>query len=87
MRNPRRSIFLVFTFFMLAAVLAWASITGGISGVVTDPSGAVVSGATVVAEAETHNTPALESEIGISIPEESLFYFDDQGRNLFGMPV
>ena len=29
--------------------LCWASITGSISGVVTDPSGAVVSGATVVA--------------------------------------
>jgi Carboxypeptidase regulatory-like domain/TonB dependent receptor len=31
------------------AVFCWASITGSISGVVTDPSGAVVSGATVVA--------------------------------------
>jgi hypothetical protein len=36
-------------FVLFAAVLAWASITGSISGVVTDPSGAVVSGATVVA--------------------------------------
>jgi hypothetical protein len=33
----------------LATVLCWASITGSISGVVTDPSNAVVSGATVVA--------------------------------------
>jgi len=34
---------------MFTAVLAWASITGGISGVVTDPSGAVISGASVAA--------------------------------------
>jgi hypothetical protein len=49
MRNPQRSFAVVLVPFMFAAVLAWASITGGISGVVTDASGAVISGATVVA--------------------------------------
>src|SRR2546428_5402845 len=34
---------------LLASVTAWASITGSISGVVTDSSGAVVTGATVTA--------------------------------------
>ncbi|MGA9508466.1 MAG: TonB-dependent receptor, partial [Candidatus Sulfotelmatobacter sp.] len=38
---------LAFTF--IALTVAWASITGSISGVVTDSSGAVISGASVVA--------------------------------------
>ena len=33
----------------LLAISCWASITGSISGLVTDPSDAVVSGATVIA--------------------------------------
>ncbi len=36
-------------FLFLASGLVWASIDGSISGVVTDPSGAVISGAQVVA--------------------------------------
>src|SRR5579884_3835443 len=36
-------------FMFVALALTWASITGSISGVVTDPSGAVLAGATVVA--------------------------------------
>ena len=36
-------------FVLLAAGLAWSSITGTISGVVSDPSGALIPGATVVA--------------------------------------
>ncbi len=39
----------VFAFMLVALALASASITGGISGIVTDASGAVVSDATVVA--------------------------------------
>ena len=39
----------VFAIVLFALALASASITGSISGVVTDPSGAVVAGATVVA--------------------------------------
>ena len=36
-------------FTLIALTVAWASITGSISGVVTDSSGAVISGASVVA--------------------------------------
>lgn len=43
----------LFMFMFTAA--AWAAITGSISGVVTDPSGAVVQGASVVATAASTN--------------------------------
>lgn len=49
MRTHRSAAFGLLTFFFLGIALAWASITGSISGVVTDTSGAVLSGATVVA--------------------------------------
>jgi Carboxypeptidase regulatory-like domain len=49
MRHRQQSIAIVFAGFFLTTALAWASITGSISGVVTDPSGAVVTGASVVA--------------------------------------
>ena len=45
--DRRMSLFRVA--FLLVCATAWASITGSISGVVTDSSGAVISGATVVA--------------------------------------
>jgi len=35
--------------FLVSSALVWASITGSISGIVTDPTGAVVIGATVTA--------------------------------------
>jgi len=41
--------FSIGSFMVLMVGIAWASITGSISGVITDPSGAVVAGATVVA--------------------------------------
>jgi Carboxypeptidase regulatory-like domain/TonB dependent receptor len=49
MNNCRCAVFAVLAFVLLALALASASITGSISGVVTDKSGAVVSGASVVA--------------------------------------
>ena len=49
MRNPRCAVVAVLAFVLFALALASASITGSISGVVTDKSGAVISGATVVA--------------------------------------
>jgi hypothetical protein len=45
----------VFAVVLLATVTAWAAITGSISGVVTDPSGAVVPGVTVVATSVSTN--------------------------------
>ena len=49
MSNRRYGVVAVLAFVLLALALASASITGSISGVVTDKSGAVISGATVVA--------------------------------------
>ena len=40
---------------LLGTLVAWAAITGSISGVVTDPSGAVVPGVTVVATSVSTN--------------------------------
>jgi hypothetical protein len=45
----RRSSFLTVGFLVFALGVLWASITGSISGIVTDQSGAVISGATVTA--------------------------------------
>jgi len=42
-------------FVVLGTLAAWAAITGSISGVVTDPSGAVVPGVTVVATSVSTN--------------------------------
>jgi hypothetical protein len=47
-RNTRSFALILFGF-LLMATLAWSSITGTISGVVSDPSGAVVPGTTVTA--------------------------------------
>jgi hypothetical protein len=49
MSNRRCAVFAVLAFVLLALALASASITGSISGVVSDKSGAVISGASVVA--------------------------------------
>jgi hypothetical protein len=49
MRNHRCAAVVVFSFLLLVSEFAWAGITGSISGVVTDKSGAVVVGASVVA--------------------------------------
>ncbi len=49
MSNRRCAVFAVVAFVLLALAIASASITGSISGVVTDKSGAVISGALVTA--------------------------------------
>jgi hypothetical protein len=49
MRNRQRAGISLLLFLSLTFGLAWASIAGSISGVVTDSSGAVISGAKVVA--------------------------------------
>ncbi len=45
----------LFALALVATLTAWAAITGSISGVVTDPSGAVVPGVTVVATSVSTN--------------------------------
>ena len=49
MRKDQCAAVAVLTFVLFALAPAWASITGSISGVVTDKSGAVLSGASVIA--------------------------------------
>lgn len=49
MKRLTRSVLIFSICVFLGVITAWAAITGSISGVVTDPSGAVVPGVTVVA--------------------------------------
>ena len=49
MRNRSYSALVILAGCILTASSVWASITGSIAGIVTDPSGAVISGATVAA--------------------------------------
>ena len=49
MLSPRHSATVIVLALLVRTTLVWASITGSISGVVTDPTGAVLLGATVVA--------------------------------------
>jgi Carboxypeptidase regulatory-like domain/TonB dependent receptor-like, beta-barrel len=77
----RRTNLCLVVFVLLAAVLAWASITGSISGVVTDPSGAVVSGATVVAtntQTGIKNTVVTDSRGFYSFPSLDVGTYDVQ---------
>lgn len=60
MHSLQRASVVVLAGWFLASGLAWASITGGISGVVTDPSGAVISGAAVVA---TNTQTGVQTEV------------------------
>ena len=52
MSNRRYAVSAVLAFVLFALVLASASITGSISGVVTDKSGAVIAGGTNNARAK-----------------------------------
>jgi len=81
MRNPQRSLALVLAGSILTTVLAWASINGSISGVVTDPSGAVVSGATVVAidtQTGVRTTVTTDAKGFYSLPALAIGTYDLQ---------
>ena len=61
---PYRRFLSVFLFALLMSCLGWASIDGSISGVVTDPTGAVVEGAQVAAvntQTSTRTTSTTDS--------------------------
>jgi hypothetical protein len=63
MRSLRFTAVSVVAFFFLALTVAWASINGSIAGVVTDASGAVLSGATVTAtETQTGVTTTVTTD-------------------------
>src|SRR5437868_8895155 len=75
--RARMALWAVFMF--LTAVVGWASITGSISGVVTDPSGAVVSGATVTAtntQTGIANTATTDSKGFYSFPSLAVGTYD-----------
>ncbi len=66
---------------LLVSTVALASITGSISGVVTDPSGAVVTGATVVAtntQTGIKNTVTTDSKGFFSFPSLPVGTYDVQ---------
>src|SRR5271170_3017137 len=66
-------------FFLLTAVATWAAITGSISGVVTDPSGAVVPGVTVVvtsAATNVQHTTVTDSKGFFSVPALDVDNYD-----------
>jgi hypothetical protein len=44
-----RTVLQALAVFFAAAAMAWCAVTGGISGIITDPTGAVIGGATVTA--------------------------------------
>src|ERR1700759_3091881 len=72
-----RSGFLMALF--MGAAVAWAAITGSISGVVTDPSGAVMPGLTVVATSVSTNvkaTSVTDSKGFYSFPALSVDVYD-----------
>ncbi|HEX4022136.1 MAG TPA: TonB-dependent receptor [Acidobacteriaceae bacterium] len=61
------------------AVVAWAAITGSISGIVTDPSGAVVPGVTVVATSISTNvqhTTVTDSKGFYSFPALNVDHYN-----------
>jgi len=63
MRTHQRVLPWLFVFFFLASGLAWASITGSISGIVTDPSGSVIPDAMVTAtNAQTGTTFTVKTD-------------------------
>src|ERR1700756_657650 len=69
MRNRRNNVSLAIGFLLIAFSFCWASITGSISGVVTDASGAVIPGAKVV---------AIDTQTGIktSVTTDSKGFFN-----------
>jgi hypothetical protein len=69
MRHFLRLVAAAFIACLLGAALAWASITGSISGVVTDPNGGVVVGAKVT---------AIETQTGVrrEITTDSQGFYD-----------
>lgn len=64
---------------LLGAMTAWAGITGAISGIVTDPGGAVVPGVTVIAiceETGVQNTTVTDAKGFYSLPALAIGHYD-----------
>ncbi len=79
MSNRRRAVFSVLTFVFLALGLASASITGSISGVITDKSGAVITGASVTAtdtQTGVHTTQTTDAKGFYNLPTLAVGTYD-----------
>ena len=66
-------------FFLFTAVVAWAAITGSISGVITDPSGALTPGVTVVVTSQStgaKHTTVTDSKGFYSVPALDVDNYD-----------
>ncbi len=64
---------------LLSAMVAWAAITGSISGIITDPSGAVISGVTVIAASEergVQSTTVTDSKGFYNFPTLAIGHYD-----------
>ena len=70
-----RSAVVIVAFVVLTLAVAWASINGSIAGVVTDASGAVLSGATVVA---TETKTGVKTTV--TTDEKGFYNFPEIGR-------
>jgi Carboxypeptidase regulatory-like domain/TonB dependent receptor len=79
MRNEQRTAIAVIAFLFLAAGAAVASITGSISGVVSDSSGAVIPGARVTAtntQSGVKNTGTTDSKGFYNLPSLAVGTYD-----------
>jgi hypothetical protein len=81
MNRLRRCSFTIIAsvFFLFTAVAAWAAITGSISGVITDPSGAVTPGVTVVVTSQStgaKHTTVTDSKGFYSVPALDVDNYD-----------
>src|ERR1700742_3471814 len=75
----RVSINIALACFLFTAVVAWAAITGSISGVITDPSGAVTPGVTVTVTSQstsTKHTTVTDSKGFYSFPALDVDTYD-----------
>jgi Carboxypeptidase regulatory-like domain len=81
MNRQRRCAFtsIAIVFFLFTAVAAWAAITGSISGVITDPSGALTPGVTVVVTSQStgaKHTTVTDSKGFYSVPALDVDSYD-----------
>ena len=81
MNRLRRCAFTIIAsvFFLFTAVVTWAAITGSISGVITDPSGALTPGVTVVVTSQStgaKHTTVTDSKGFYSVPALDVDNYD-----------
>src|SRR5207248_4875940 len=73
--------FLLISFLLLAFTASWAQSPGSLRGQVTDPSGAAITGATVVM------TPAAGSPIAVQSNAQGLYEFKSAAAGKYSLTV